>query len=141
MRNSHGRRARAAQHAEKPTRRPPIQAQRGACATAAYSPDWLKRAFEFPIPLRELEAPRAIVFGNQVRTLNHALVMDVVWRCHLLGELHGYGSRNPEHCPSIDTLAAAQRGNAGRRTAVRQVVVGRALARRLECCGAWTLRE
>lgn len=58
----------------------------------------------------ELTAPRPIVFGSLIRTLHHAYAMDHVWRCHLTGKPHGLATRNPEHCPGIDELAASQRG-------------------------------
>lgn len=61
------------------------------------------------LPGAELTAPRAIVFGSLIRTLNHAYAMDHVWRCHLLGKPHGLATRNPEHCPALDELAASQR--------------------------------
>ncbi len=57
----------------------------------------------------ELEAPRPIVFGSLIRTLNHSYAMDYVWQSHLLGKPHGLTSRNPEHCPGMEQLAAAQR--------------------------------
>ena len=62
------------------------------------------------IPNAELAAPRPIVFGSLIRTLNHCYAMDHVWQCHLLGKPHGLTTRNPEHCPAIEELAASQRG-------------------------------
>lgn len=61
------------------------------------------------VPAHELTAPRPIVFGSLIRTLNHAYAMDYVWQCHLLGKPHGLTTRNPEHCPELDELAASQR--------------------------------
>ena len=61
------------------------------------------------VPPAELTAPRPIVFGSLLRTLHHSYAMDHVWRCHLLGQPHGLTSRNPEHCPGLEELAAAQR--------------------------------
>lgn len=61
------------------------------------------------IPSAKLTAPQPIVFGSLIRTLNHAYAMDYVWKCHLLGEPHSLTTRNPEHCPSIEELAASQR--------------------------------
>jgi uncharacterized damage-inducible protein DinB len=61
------------------------------------------------IPGAELTAPRPIVFGSLIRTLNHSYAMDYVWQCHLLGKPHGLTTRNPEHCPAIEELAANQR--------------------------------
>ena len=61
------------------------------------------------LPEAELTAPRKIVFGNLVRTLNHVYAMDDVWRAHLEGRPHGYTTRNPEVCPPLAELREAQR--------------------------------
>lgn len=61
------------------------------------------------VPLSELTAPRPIFFGSLIRTLNHSYAMDYVWRSHLLGKPHGFTTRNPELCPGMEQLAAAQR--------------------------------
>lgn len=61
------------------------------------------------VPVSELTAPRPIIFGSLIRTLNHSHAMDYVWQCHLLGQPHGLSSRNPEHCPEMEALAASQR--------------------------------
>ena len=57
----------------------------------------------------ELTAPRSIVFGSLVRTLNHSYEMDRVWTCHLLGKPHGLTTRNPEECPELGELIVRQR--------------------------------
>ena len=61
------------------------------------------------MPEAELTAPRKIVFGNLLRTLNHVYAMDEVWRAHLEGRLHGYTTRNPDACPTLTELQEAQR--------------------------------
>ncbi len=61
------------------------------------------------LPASVLSAPRPIFFGSLIRTLNHSLAMDYVWQSHLLGKPHGLTTRNPEHCPEMEELAAAQR--------------------------------
>ena len=61
------------------------------------------------VPAAELTAPRPIVFGSLIRTLNHAYSMDWVWQCHLLGKPHGLTTRNPEQHPEMKALAALQR--------------------------------
>lgn len=61
------------------------------------------------VPEAELAAPRPIWFGSLIRTLHHVHAMDFVWKCHLLGKPHGLATRNPEHCPGMDELAANQR--------------------------------
>lgn len=58
----------------------------------------------------QLSAPRPIVFGSLIRTLNHSRAMDYVWQCHLLGKPHGLTTRNPDDCPRFEELAEAQRG-------------------------------
>lgn len=60
------------------------------------------------LPEAELSAPRKIVFGSLLRTLNHVYAMDEVWRAHLEGRPHGYTTRNPEACPPLPQLGAAQ---------------------------------
>lgn len=62
------------------------------------------------VPVFELTAPRPIVFGSLIRTLNHSYAMDFVWQCHLIGKPHGLTTRNPEHCPGIEELVISQRG-------------------------------
>lgn len=61
------------------------------------------------VPVLELTAPRPIVFGSLIRTLNHSYAMDFVWQSHLLGKAHGLTTRNPEKHPEMQELAAAQR--------------------------------
>ena len=61
------------------------------------------------LPEGELTAPRKIVFGNLLRTLNHVYAMDEVWRAHLEGRPHGYNTRNPDACPLLPALREAQR--------------------------------
>jgi uncharacterized damage-inducible protein DinB len=62
------------------------------------------------LPEAELTAPRKIVFGNLLRTLNHVYSMDEVWRAHLEGRPHGHTTRNPEGCPPLPRLRDAQAG-------------------------------
>ena len=61
------------------------------------------------LPETELTAPRKIVFGNLLRTLNHVYAMDQVWRAHLERREHGYATRNPDACPPLAELQEAQR--------------------------------
>ena len=61
------------------------------------------------LPEGELTAPRKIVFGNLLRTLNHVHAMDEVWRAHLEGRAHGYATRNPADCPALAELHEAQK--------------------------------
>ncbi|MFT5112053.1 MAG: putative damage-inducible protein DinB [Parasphingorhabdus sp.] len=52
----------------------------------------------------QLIAPRSIIFGNIIRTLNHTFAMDLVWQAHLLGRQHGFTKRTPDHTPGLDKL-------------------------------------
>jgi len=58
----------------------------------------------------ELVADRKILFGSMIKILHHIYAMDRVWQCHLLGESHGYTTRNPDSCPSFEELVGLQRG-------------------------------
>jgi uncharacterized damage-inducible protein DinB len=60
------------------------------------------------LPEAELTAPRKIVFGSLIRTLNHVYAMDEVWRAHLEGRPHGHTTRNPDACPPLPDLRDAQ---------------------------------
>lgn len=60
------------------------------------------------LPEQDLLAPRPIYFGSMIRTLHHAYAMDRVWQAHLLGQAHGYTSRNPEAHPPFDALWTLQ---------------------------------
>src|SRR5580704_12623015 len=61
------------------------------------------------VPALELTAPRPIVFGSLIRTLNHSYAMDFVWQSHLLAKPHGLTTRNPEKHLEIRELTATQR--------------------------------
>jgi uncharacterized damage-inducible protein DinB len=60
------------------------------------------------LPVPELVAPRPIVFGSIIRTLNHSYAMDLAWQCNLVGRPHGLSTRNPADHPPIAELVAAQ---------------------------------
>ncbi len=62
------------------------------------------------LPASELTAPRPIVFGSILRTVNHVYAMDHVWRCHLERRPHGLNTRNPKDCPPLEALREAQAG-------------------------------
>ena len=61
------------------------------------------------VPTLDLTAPRPIVFGSLIRTINHSFAMDFVWQSHLLGRPHGLTTRNPATYPEMKELVAAQR--------------------------------
>jgi len=71
--------------------------------------DGLFLAVVLDVPVSEITAPRPIVFGSLIRTLNHSYAMDYVWQSHLLGKPHGLTTRNPEKHPEMLELAMAQR--------------------------------
>lgn len=60
------------------------------------------------LPEQELVAPRPIIFGSILRTLNHVCAMDQVWRAHLEGKPHGFTTRNPDAHPAFEALWKAQ---------------------------------
>ena len=61
------------------------------------------------LPAAELTAPRPIVFGSILRTVNHVHAMDQVWQAHLEGRPHGFTTRNPLDAPPLAELREAQR--------------------------------
>lgn len=59
------------------------------------------RLFEVLAALPEGETvAKRPALGNMVKTLNHAYVVDLIWRAHLEGERHGFTSRNTDVQPS-----------------------------------------
>jgi uncharacterized damage-inducible protein DinB len=52
----------------------------------------------------QLVAPQPILFGSMLRTLHHSYAIDRVWQAHLLGEAHGYTTRNPDDTLPFDVL-------------------------------------
>jgi uncharacterized damage-inducible protein DinB len=60
--------------------------------------------------LAELPQSEAVAsaLGDLVQTLNHAYVVDLIWKAHLEGERHGFTSRNTEVMPSLGELRDAQ---------------------------------
>lgn len=43
-----------------------------------------------------------------VKTLNHAYVVDLIWRAHLEGRPHGFRDRNTNTQPTLEALGEAQ---------------------------------
>jgi len=60
------------------------------------------------LPANELITQRQIVFGNILRTLNHILVIDLVWKAHLKHIPHEFTTRNPESTPLFSELREEQ---------------------------------
>jgi len=61
------------------------------------------------LPEAELTAPRPIVFGSILRTMNHTYSMDVVWQANLEGRDHGFKTRNPPTSPPLSELHQLQK--------------------------------
>jgi uncharacterized damage-inducible protein DinB len=50
----------------------------------------------------------APALAAMVKTLNHAYVVDLIWKAHLEGEQHGFRDRNTEVQPALQMLREAQ---------------------------------
>ena len=50
----------------------------------------------------------APALAGMVKTLNHAYVVDLIWKAHLEGKQHGFRERNTETQPALQTLREAQ---------------------------------
>lgn len=50
----------------------------------------------------------APALGGMVKTLNHAYVVDLIWKAHLSGKSHGFTERNTEVQPTLQALREAQ---------------------------------
>lgn len=57
-----------------------------------------------------LDAPQPVVFGSIRRTWHHVMVIARVWQAHLLGQPHGYHSRDPGDPPPMAQIGAALSG-------------------------------
>jgi uncharacterized damage-inducible protein DinB len=53
-------------------------------------------------------AAKGTGFGSMIHTLNHSLVVDLIWRAHLETKTHGFTTRNTETLPTLAGLRAAQ---------------------------------
>jgi len=73
----------------------------------AWANDCLFTALE-QLPPDEVTAPRLTSFGNMIRTLNHACVVDLIWQAHLQGRPHGFTSRNTDTTPTLAQLRRQQ---------------------------------
>jgi uncharacterized damage-inducible protein DinB len=60
------------------------------------------------LPEGEATASRATGFGNMVNTLNHAYVIDLIWKAHLEGKAHGFTARITDTEPRLEELRDAQ---------------------------------
>jgi len=61
------------------------------------------------LPPGEAARERPTLFKSIIGTLNHSLVVDLIWRAHLEGLEHGFSARNVTLYPDLAALTAAQR--------------------------------
>lgn len=60
------------------------------------------------LPAGEAAAKRPTLFGSMLHTMNHCLVIDLIWQAHLEGRPHGFTARNTRTHPPLDVLRARQ---------------------------------
>lgn len=60
------------------------------------------------LPPGEAEKPRTTLFKTMIGTLNHNLVVDLIWQAHLERRDHGFKARNMLLHPELAALRAAQ---------------------------------
>ena len=61
------------------------------------------------LPAEEIYKARAAAFGGMSFALAHILIVDQIWRAHLLGEEHGFTSRTTETPGSLELLTSQLR--------------------------------
>ena len=61
------------------------------------------------LPPGEVEKPHRTRFKTIIGTLNHNLLIDLVWQAHIEGRDHGFTARDLVIHPDLPTLWAAQR--------------------------------
>src|SRR3954467_9374708 len=60
------------------------------------------------LPPEEPAKERRTLFKNMIGTLNHNLVVDLIWQAHLQGREHGFKARNTLVHAELGALRAAQ---------------------------------
>lgn len=60
------------------------------------------------LPNEEVIKERKTGAGSLLKTLSHIYAIDQIWKGHLLGQNHGYHTRNLLVIPSLDQLIAMQ---------------------------------
>lgn len=60
------------------------------------------------LPPATLTASRSEGAGSILKVLNHARVVDCIWKAHLQGSEHGFTSRNTEVLPALQDLIGQQ---------------------------------
>jgi uncharacterized damage-inducible protein DinB len=61
------------------------------------------------IPHEEITRPRRSLFRDIGHTLNHLLVIERIWKGHLIKQPHGYTARNTPEYPEFSELATQLR--------------------------------
>lgn len=82
-----------------------------AVMLAGYS-DWADRVlFEAmgELPEGAIDRQSGTLFKSMLGTLNHNLVVDLIWRAHLCGQQHGFSTRRDVLYPAFDELVLQQR--------------------------------
>jgi uncharacterized damage-inducible protein DinB len=83
---------------------------RTACMLARYNA-WADQVIfnaVAALPPGEAAKERPTLFKSMIGTLNHNLVVALIWRAHLEGRSHGFTARNGVLHPDLDRLWAAQ---------------------------------
>src|SRR5579859_941103 len=62
------------------------------------------------LPPGEASKERPTLFKSMIGTLNHNLVVDLIWQAHLEGRPHGFKARNLVLHPDLADLWKAQQG-------------------------------
>jgi uncharacterized damage-inducible protein DinB len=60
------------------------------------------------LPPGEAEKKRTTLFKSMIGTLNHNLVVDLIWQAHMLGRSHGFTARNVIVHAALPDLRVAQ---------------------------------
>ena len=60
------------------------------------------------LPAGDGSTARISGFGRMMSTLNHAYIVDIIWKAHLEGKPHGFTSRKAETEPAVDWLRDVQ---------------------------------
>ncbi|HEY1725715.1 MAG TPA: DinB family protein [Steroidobacteraceae bacterium] len=71
--------------------------------------DELTLASVAKLPPGEAHRQRPTLFKSIIGTLNHSLIVDLIWRAHLEGREHGFSSRREILHDDVAALASAQR--------------------------------
>jgi len=61
------------------------------------------------LPEGAIYQPSGTLFKSMIGTLNHNLVVDLIWRAHLCGEQHGFSTRRDVLYPQFEELVVQQR--------------------------------